>query len=282
MTDRANCILYADDTCILIAEPDMRTALTTASLCFGLYSIWFCNNMLALNAKKSNCMFFNCQRNLPDVIKFDVHTVQRTDCVKFLGYFIDSKFKWDKHVQFVTDKLAKCIGMLRLCKFLPQSCLLSMYNAYALPYLTNGIEYWGVCAKSLIDPLLVLQKCCIRLIVKAHRVAHCAPIAKFCNILFINDLFDYNTVCFMYKVYTRQCCDNVLYSYQWSGSSHSISTRFANLNFYVHRCNSNIRKYFIKIRGCVTWNNLPITVRLSNSLTIFKHNMRKLLFNNYI
>ena len=58
-----------------------------------------------------------------------------------------------------------------------------------LPFISRGIEFWGVAMKYLMDPLQVLQRRCIRIISNIHPHEHTTPFAKDLRILLLYDLY---------------------------------------------------------------------------------------------
>ena len=98
-------------------------------------------------------MFYFCNSyDLPNTLIFDDHVVSRVDCVKLLGFYIDSMLHWVKHIEHIRIKMSRCNGMIKLCKFLSKTCLILIHNAFMLPYISSGIEFWGVAMKYLMDP----------------------------------------------------------------------------------------------------------------------------------
>ena len=143
-------------------------------------------------------MFYFCNSyDLPNTLSFDDHVVSRVDCVKFLGFYVDSMLHWDKLVEHIRVKMSCCIGMN--CKFLPKTCLILIYNAFMLPFISRGIEFWGVAMKYLMDPLQVLQKRCIRIISHVYPREHTAPFAKDLHILLFYDFYFFKqyVLCFL-------------------------------------------------------------------------------------
>ena len=37
----------------------------------------------------------------PELLNFETHTVNRVDCVKFLGFMIDSTLSWNSHINYI-------------------------------------------------------------------------------------------------------------------------------------------------------------------------------------
>ena len=58
ITSEANCILYADNTKILISDSNIDNLYAKASIIFSMFSQWFTTNRLALNDNKTNFMVF--------------------------------------------------------------------------------------------------------------------------------------------------------------------------------------------------------------------------------
>ena len=74
------CLLYADDKTLLVVGDNIKTLLTNACTYFTLFSIWFRDNLLIFNAKKSSFVIFHAPHkpktdsvNVPDVLHFDLH-----------------------------------------------------------------------------------------------------------------------------------------------------------------------------------------------------------------
>ena len=73
--------------------------------------------------------------------------------------YVDERLNWDKHVQEITSKLSKNIGILTKLKFtLPRNTLLMLYNSLILPYLTYCNTVWANCSATRLNSVLVLQK----------------------------------------------------------------------------------------------------------------------------
>jgi hypothetical protein len=74
-------------------------------------------------------------------IKINNFELRQVSSIAYLGVIIDCQLNWHNHINAVRDQVVKGLGMLKavchfyVCNFLPESCLLSMYNAYILPHL---------------------------------------------------------------------------------------------------------------------------------------------------
>jgi len=156
------CVLYADDTTLIVSASSLCTLINIAKNAFSDYSQWFSANYLALNAKKTKCLIFGSHLTAGidcSNLSFDCYTVQRFDYVTYLGIILDDKLSWCYHINAVHGKLAKGLGLLKLSRrFLPKECLHMIYNAYILPYLLYCIELWGNACSTYVHPIKVVQK----------------------------------------------------------------------------------------------------------------------------
>ena len=223
--------MYADDTTLLIADSNLHDFKHRATDLFGSYSVWF-KDLHTMNANKSQCMFYFCNSyDLPNTLSFDDHVVSRVDCVQFLGFYVDSILHWDKHIEQIRVKTSRCIGRIKLCKFLPKTCLILMHNAIMLPFISRGIECWGVAMKYLMDPLQVLQKRYIRIFSHIHPREHTTPFAKDLHILLLYDLYFFKTACLMFSVMNNACCDVLCNLFMKRSDIHNRLTCHANISF---------------------------------------------------
>ena len=117
--------------------------------------------------KKTNVLFHPRQRataNRLHIKVFDCeHNVfehlEQKDCVKYLGVLIDSNLSWQYHINYISLKISKTIGIIsRLRYVLPTSILLHIYRSLIHPYVSYGLSVWGQTSKSNLEKILILQK----------------------------------------------------------------------------------------------------------------------------
>ena len=103
-------------------------------------------------------------------------SLELKEYVKYLGLLIDANLSWRNHINHITLKISKNIGIMsRLRHTVPQSILLYIYKSLVLPYLSYGIAAWGRAANYLINNILILQKRALRTIYFADRRDHAVP-----------------------------------------------------------------------------------------------------------
>ena len=156
-------ILYADDTNILCSNKDLPTLFCNANFYLSSLSEWFKANRLSLNLKKCKYILF-CNKNKKCVgnnlqLMISGKVMQRVECIKFLGVYLDCQLNWKQHLDEVCNKVSKIIGiMVRLRYVFPPEILLILYNSLILPYLSYCNVVWGNTYASNLTKLQLLQK----------------------------------------------------------------------------------------------------------------------------
>ena len=107
-------------------------------------------------------MFFS---KTMDNILIDGHQISEVRETKFLGVIIDNNLKWSAHIQCISRKISKGIGvMVKARKVFEQNTLLSLYNSLILPYLSYCIHVWGKAYNTHLNHLIKMQNRAVHLI----------------------------------------------------------------------------------------------------------------------
>jgi hypothetical protein len=73
--------------------------------------IWFSNHFMAMNSAKTKYVFFNGNKFLDDFVTVGLdihlgsHRIGRVSSFKYLGFWIDEKFNFQKHIGHVRSKI---------------------------------------------------------------------------------------------------------------------------------------------------------------------------------
>ena len=144
-------------------------------------------------------IFHNYQRDvnhfLPE-IKINEQLVERVTEFNFLGLTIDEHLNWKSHIQKVSNKVSRSIGVLnRLKNFLPLAMLRILYNAIILRHFQYLLFTW------VFNPgrLNQLQKRAIRVITNSKYNAHVESLLNRLNLLRLVDIFKINLLNMFHK-----------------------------------------------------------------------------------
>ena len=175
-SENFHAILYADDTSLLSSLGSFNVALNGTK--FDKYALsqsintelnniqeWLNINKLSLNVNKTKYMIFHYhQRNIDDLIpdiRLNNQAIERVSEFNFLGLTIDQHLSWNAHVQKISNRVGKLIGILnRLKRYLSTDILRTLYSALILPHFQFSVLNWGFKANRIVK----LQKRAIRVI----------------------------------------------------------------------------------------------------------------------
>ena len=162
-------INYADDTTLLnsMAQVHDSAVVNTElkNVCDGLSA-----NRLFLNIKKPKFMVFHNKNKKVDKISLDIKVdktkIDRVFTFNLLGVTFDEYLNWNSHINVISMKIARSIGILYKVKnILPEYNLKNLYNSLLLLHLTYGILAWG----NNTSVLNKLQKKAIRTSKEGHQ-----------------------------------------------------------------------------------------------------------------
>ena len=138
---------------------------------------WLAVNKLSLNIRKTKYVIFHAiNKRIEGVIpdfEIDGIPLDRVKNFNLLGLQLNENMSWKPHIDSLSNKLAKCAGVLnRLKSVLPAPILRTLYFSmvqsgmmYCL--LTRGFYYYR---------LEKLQKRFVRMISFSENNAHCEPL----------------------------------------------------------------------------------------------------------
>lgn len=143
-------IAFADDLLLLTKGRNALEAENSANTDLLKVVSWATENKITFNEEKSKVMLITKKRS-SRAHSLDVYLnhkrIQQVQHVKYLGVYIDSKFSFDKHVAYITEKSTKMIHILsksaRISWGLPHSALKTIYQGAIVPMMTYGAPLWS-------------------------------------------------------------------------------------------------------------------------------------------
>ncbi|KAJ8032672.1 hypothetical protein HOLleu_26262 [Holothuria leucospilota] len=128
-------------------------------------------------------------------------SLQKVDCTKFLGVFIDHGLTWKPHIDSISVKLAQCTGILsKLKHYLPRNILRSLYLTLILPHLSYCLPVWAGTSKKHLTKLTTLQKRAIRHICSVDSIEHTSKLFSSLNLLKFTDLIHIKEAVFAVRI----------------------------------------------------------------------------------
>ena len=206
---------------------------------------WLKINKLSLNLKKTHFIIFRKSRqklNLENELFIGGIKIEMKTHTKFLGVLVDQHLTFEEH-----------------CKFIYQ------YFTYCITVRGNTFSY-------ILDPLMKLQKRALRLVDRAGKYDHTAPIFEKYELLNLRNLYIYiahkypsiNTTKKFYQKYS------LIFS-KWTMLSMSIIQDKKNIStcLSANQCRSQNVWNALMWKCTTIWSNTWITIVLLSRLNMF-------------
>ena len=193
-------ILYADDISLINSSPIHNSTIINAEL--NKIYWWFCMNKLSLNISKTKYILFHTARKKTKInplhILLENTEIELVESFNFLGITLDEHMTWSCHVNKISNKISRQIGVINKLKhILANHTLRTLYDSLILPHLNYGILVWG----HNTERILKLQKKTVRIITRNKYNAHTEPLFRSQGMLKIDDIYKLNILkfYFLYK-----------------------------------------------------------------------------------
>jgi hypothetical protein len=220
-------------------------------------------------------MLFHSKKKIDDnlYIKIDNKLIDRVAHTKFLGVYIDDKLNWKQHINFISGKVSRCIGMLiKSRKVLNKDSLLTLYFSFIYPLLIYCNHVWGSTYASTLYRLEILQKKVIRIIAGAKPRSSSEPIFAELGVLKLKEINKYLLLKFMHKFHLNSIPDALSNYFTNVHDIHKYNTRHS-VGLYIPKVSTSLAKNSIKYRGPTIWNEvikLNINVDISEATFSYK------------
>ena len=184
---------FADDSTVTHSHTNLKFVKETMEREFEKVLTWLATNRLIINLKKTHLMVFTNRKRPQEIsLKVKDSLITETTESKFLGVIVDNKLSWASHIKYISNKISKSLSIIRYLRYsFPTKILKSLYMSLVLPYISYCNIIWCSAFKTVLNPVLILQKKCIRTITKSDFLAHTKPLFKSSQLLDINKLFDF-------------------------------------------------------------------------------------------
>ena len=162
-------ILFADDSTLSCRIPKNEVNNFHVLINVHLESVyrWLSANKIAINTEKTKYIVFSYRGSIQlSPVYIGDGQIENTNVTKFLGVNIDENLNFQSHVNFVSNKICKSVGIIFRLNYLPTNILLTLYQSLILPYLSYGILAYSGCSLSYFNKLFIAQKRCVRAIYK--------------------------------------------------------------------------------------------------------------------
>jgi len=269
--------LFADDTSMYLSleNTQMRTDIFNSDL--EKINQWATQWKVKFNPSKTELLNVSRKRN-PDYLplNFGGTVLQETESHKHLGIIIQNNGKWEFHIKSVIAKCRTLVACLRSYKHrLGRKTLEIMYKSFILPHFDYADVLWDNCPKELATELESIHLDAIRTIVGAVRGTSHQKLYDESGFISLLERRTRHKLILFHKMVHRK-----VPNYLFSILPPLISTtnpyhRRRPLDRTVPSYKTELYRNSFLPSTTQLWNSLPDFIKLSDSLSEFKHFLSK-------
>ena len=195
------------------------------------------------------------------------HSLERKQCIKYLGVMIDESLTWKYHIAFVCSRLSRNIGIIsKLRRYLSIQQLKQIYYNLIYPYISYSILAWGSVYKTHIKKTQVKKNYIVRLIFYAKTFGRETESAKSLlnlrDILTVDNIYPLEVLKFSHLWHNGVLPEVFHDIFQYARNMYRYNTRYtAKRNFYKYKVRTNTGKQSISFMAIDIWKDIPPSLK---------------------
>jgi hypothetical protein len=283
-----NFHLYADDTQLYLSfKPSIPSSsqqtFDIMSKCIYEIRQWMTQNFLKLNDDKTEVLIMCPKTARPKLsvsgLTIGQCVIQASDEARNLGVIFDSSLGLVSHVNAICKRAYYNIRNISLIRrYIDKKAAATLIQAYVISRLDycNALLY-GL-PESLLDKLQKVQNAAARVVTRTRKWDHITPVLRELHWLPIRQRIQYKLLVFVFMALHRTAppyLSELVSLYRparslRSGDQNLIIVGAARTQSFGGRC--------FQTAGPRMWNNLPLELRSTIDLCVFKTRLKTMLF----
>ena len=279
--------MYADDTTLYIDfHPliERYDAFVSIERCLGEMQFFLTQSFLKLNATKTATFFFGSKYQtlvFDDLnIEYQGNTLPKElSFVKTLGVFLDCNLTMEKQVNLLRKTCSHSLQKLQHIRYgLDVSTRILLIKTFVL----SQIDYCNILFLNtpdyLIQRLQLVLNACIRFIYDLKRREHVTPYMAKAHILPVKFRIIYKSCLIIYKVMNGLSPEYLNDIVKQFSDSIADTVHFTRSQCDVMMLKPSAGNNPMSEKLVAHWNSLPISLRYSTNIEMFKKDLKTHLF----
>ena len=280
--------LYADDSSVYVMfrPQDLDTTVERVELCVTAIRHWMNCKSLKMNDSKTEVLFIsskqlNKKMSFPNVTIGNC-AIEPGSSAKLLGAVLDNQISMEVHISAVCKSVQfHLYNIGRIRKYLSKQSTEQLVHAL----ITSKLDYCNSLLiglpRTLLNRLQRLQNIAARIVNCNRTFCHITPVLRELHWLPVSERVKFKILLLVFKCVNDMApiyLKDLLVPYQATRSLRSSTQHLLDIPFT--RCTMFKDRAFGVI-GPRMWNDLPLELRATNSLDIFKSKLKTFLFKQY-
>ena len=273
-----NLLMYADDTVIYYSHKNIEQIEEKLQVDFTNITSWLEDNQLVINLKKgkTEVMLFGTEKRLSNLnnqqinLEYNGSKVHFTSCYKYLGIHLRPSLNMNDHVN---KAYRKAFGYLKLLAktrpFLSVRASLDIYRSMVIPVLTYCSLVCTCATNAQKNRLESFEKRAARIIFGALNQPMAGKMPS------VETIQKTKSCALTFRCLKKDVYQNFLNYFTVIDSN--IATRNQGCCIKLPKVNLKIAKKGFYFYGGKLFNELPLKIRRSETLQLFKRELDKFL-----
>ena len=272
--DKANILLYADDTVVYFAHKDPLVIQNTLCEEAGKISKWLDKNHLILNLKMGKTelvLYGSCQmmtKVKPEIkVHIDNIPINESKSYTYLGVEIDKYLNFQSYVDNIYKKCTSRVKLLqRIRGTITPIVAETIFKSMIRPIITYCHPIHLSLSRYHIDKFESIQNRCYKIIENgSHNILR--P-----NYDSIEETIRKKSLTDVFKIINNINSISLFEDY-FQKRSHGCNTRGNNSLLEIPKIRTETARKMFRSKGAVLFNTLPSIIREEESLIIFKRKL---------
>ena len=277
--------LYADDTQVYISlsQSNAQESLSTFSDCLTDILSWMESSKLKLNPDKTDLIIIGTKQQRNKVINhFPVKLLGSdtfpSDTVRNLGVIFDSDFNFRQHISQVCKS---CFYHIRDLRRIRRHISTSTAKTISTALISSRLDYCNSLlnniAKRDLAKLQRVQNCLARAVLRAPRFSPSLPLLKQLHWLPVSYRINFKLSTLAYRALSTQQPFYLASLLHLSNIPRQLRSSVSQ-QLIVPKTKLNLGKRAFSVAAPRVWNELPIALKTSETIAIFRKKLKTYLF----
>ena len=258
---------FADDTNLLYSNKSLKKINKCINHDLALINNWLRANKICLNTSKTEIIIFRPKnKTITKHLNFRIggQKIKLCNKVKYLGIFLEEHLEWNTHINILSARLNRAVGLLsKIRHYVPKFLLRTLYYALFNSHLIYACQIWGQ-KETITRKLLHIQNKALR-IINFKPYDHPADSLYHHNkILKITDYIKLLNCMLVKEILAGHSLSNFQGIFQLAANTHHHNTRHADKNTVAlkQRQTHTYGTYSIEHQAASNWNTLQNLINI--------------------